>query len=288
MKVGIVVLNYNKYEETIKCVESALKQIDVESSIVIVDNGSKNNSFEILKNKYSSYTNITIIKSDYNLGYAKGNNLGINYLRECNIDYIFVANSDIVFSTNSILRDICNGYEKDIGLIVPLIKNLNGTIDQRVVYKKRLLYLRIIKKIFEININFINKFFNYNKKNKDLLIEKNKTISGKNNDIYVISGSAFLLTPDFFSNYSGLYPETFLYFEEWATIIYLHKAKLSTKIINTNPIIHLGGASSYKGADADKVKLKFMKESSKKIFKLIFLPKFIIQKRYSYVKRCDK
>ena len=275
MKIGIVVLNYNNYEETKNCVNSLLKQKDTLIDIVIVDNGSINNSYDELYSAFNKYKNIHLILSKENLGYAKGNNLGINYLRKKGIKYIFVANSDIYFSSEFILKQILDNYESGVGLIVPLIQNLNGTIDQRVVYKKKFLYLRIIKKILQINYG--NSKTKKSDK-KDSLIENNKKLVGLQKDCFVISGSGFLLTPDFFENYSGLFPKTFLYFEEWATIIMLYKAKLLTKIANTDKIIHKGAASSYNGKNADSVKLKYMKESSKKIFGLIFTLKKYINK----------
>lgn len=279
MKIGIVVLNYIKYQETINCVESILAQRNVDTSIVIVDNGSNNDSYNVLFDKYNKFKNIQIIGLDTNLGYAKGNNIGIKKLREKNIDFIIVANSDICFSTENVLAQIYTGYEKNVGLIVPTIKNLDGSIEQRVVYKKKYLVLRIIKKILQINF-----FIHFNKKaKKERKVEKidsNKELKGLIKDSYVVSGSAFLLTPDFFNYYNGLYPETFLYFEEWATILYLNKAKLYSKIIETDTIVHKGAASSYSGSDADKIKLKYMKQSSKKIFKLIFYKLKHIKERY--------
>ena len=275
MKLGVVVLNYNNYEETKRCVNSLLTQKDVTLEIVIVDNGSKNDSYTILKKEFGNYTNIHLISSKTNLGYAKGNNLGIKYLKKKQIYYIFVANSDIYFPVSTIMKQIVDGYAEGIGLIVPVIKNTNGTIDQRVVYKKKKLYLRIIKKVCQIY--FGNTKVKNNTK-RDNINEKNKKLTGLQTDCYIVSGSGFLLTPDFFLNYEGLFSKTFLYFEEWATIILLHKSNLLTKVVDNEPIIHKGGASSYNGKNADLVKLKYMKDSSKKIFRLIFMSKRKINK----------
>ena len=76
-KVAIIILNYEAYHETEKCVKSIFdKGLDVEG-IVIVDNASSNESFSYLKRKYKSNKSVKIVKSNKNVGFAKGNNIGI-------------------------------------------------------------------------------------------------------------------------------------------------------------------------------------------------------------------
>ena len=139
LKVGVVVLNFKKYEETELCVNSLLEQKKIEVSIVIVDNGSENESINYLKQKFDGNFRVHIIGLEDNVGYAKGNNVGIKYLRKRGYEYICIANSDIILSTDKIIYQMVNGYDKKIGVILPIIENLDGTQDQRVVYQKRLI-----------------------------------------------------------------------------------------------------------------------------------------------------
>lgn len=241
-EIGIVVLNYKNFHETIECVKSILLQKDVVFNIVIVDNGSSNKSYDELFNQFKNNDKIYIIKSDINLGYAKGNNLGINYLRNKGIENIFIANSDLLFKSPYVLKQIIESYEPGIGLINPIICNPDGKIDQRVSYKKKFLYLRMLKKFLEW---YFGKTISFGKSNhNDSKVEYVKEITGTQSDRYIVAGSGFMLTGDFFAEYLGLYPGTFLYYEEWATIILLHKACLKTKVAETDPIIHKGGAST--------------------------------------------
>lgn len=266
-EIGIVILNYKNYHETIACVKSLLLQKGILMHIVIVDNGSDNDSYEELLDIFKCYDNIQILKSDKNLGYAKGNNIGIKYLLIQNIKNIFVANSDLLFEHPYSLKQLSEGYEKGVGLINPVICNPNGKIDQRVSYKKRFLYLRMLKKFLEW---FTGKKISLkNSKTQNEEIEYIKEITGIQNDSYVVSGSGFMLTEEYFLKYSGLYQETFLYYEEWATIILLHKANLKTKIVETNPIIHIGGASTPKNVkEMTNERRKICMDSWKAIFLL--------------------
>lgn len=277
-KIGIVVLNYNNYEDTICCVDSILRQRLKEIEIVVVDNGSGNESVDVLTKKYESTTNVSIIFLGENCGYAKGNNIGISELRKRGHSFIFVANSDLVFNSVDTLNQIIDAYEPGVGLIDPIIKNLNGTIDQRVAYKKKYLYMRIIRKILYL---FLNKQFPNRSTNKDGSKEKTKELVGLQKDRYVVSGSGFLLTPDFFNVYKGLFPRTFLYFEEWATILLLHKAGLFTKIATCDYITHKGAASTPNNIKIlSDARRKINIDGAWKILGLIFTPAQIARIKY--------
>lgn len=98
MKIGIVILNYNTREATIQLVEALQKQtVASDLAIVIVDNASPNGSYEHLiglKNQYSNV--VAVLQTGANLGYAKGNNYGLQWLDEnVHPDYVVVANNDI-------------------------------------------------------------------------------------------------------------------------------------------------------------------------------------------------
>ena len=104
-KVSFVILNYKTYEESIACAESILAtQEDAEVRIVIVDNGSGNGSEEKLKEHFADEPAVCVLASEENLGFARGNNLGIRYAREqFDPDFIVAANSDILFEQ----KDYC-------------------------------------------------------------------------------------------------------------------------------------------------------------------------------------
>lgn len=273
--IGVVVLNYTNYAETIKCVQSLLNQEKVRCRIVIVENGSNNESAERLQESFSGKETVSVLDSGKNLGYAKGNNLGIRRLRSEGIQRIFVANSDLDFTDSNTLRQILDACEPGVGLITPMIRNPDGSVDPRVVYKKKALYLRIGKHIFKRLLRL-----NGSQKQREISsIEEGKALTGLQNDAYVVSGSGYLLTEEFFRYYAGLYSETFLYYEEWATSILLHKAGLKTKIADCAPITHLGGASTPVDIRNETPRSrKIRNDSARKILKLMFLSRGCAQR----------
>jgi GT2 family glycosyltransferase len=90
-KVSCIVLNWNGWRDTVECL-AALKQcLYPQLDILVVDNGSTDGSTAKIK---SSYSNIRLLESHKNLGFAGGNNLGIRYALAHDTDYIWLLNND--------------------------------------------------------------------------------------------------------------------------------------------------------------------------------------------------
>lgn len=257
-KIGVVVLNYKNYKETIRCVDSLLLQEGIQKHIVIVENGSQNESLENINKKYFENSEIAVISSDKNVGFAKGMNIGIAYLRKRGYNFIFIANSDLVFTTPNILEQMLNYYHEksssmNIGVVNPTMHNTDGSLSPRIQFKKNMLRLRMLKTYFPI-IEKIRKPIKEAKSNANM--GKNRIIDqgmdtyqndkkyGLFSDMYVVVGSGYLLTEKFFESYSELFPDTFLYFEEYALMLYLQAAGLITIMAETDEIIHGHGKST--------------------------------------------
>ena len=87
--MSIVTVNYNGYKDTCELIDSIPFEDCLE--VIVVDNGSFENEASILQKRYPS---IRVIRSDKNLGFAGGNNLGIKVAKG---KYIFLINNDTVF-----------------------------------------------------------------------------------------------------------------------------------------------------------------------------------------------
>ena len=156
-KIGVVVLNYRTYNDTIECVESLKRQTYNNKEIIIVENGSGNSSEKVLKEKYNNDPQITLLLSKENLGFAKGNNIGIKYAKEkLNCDYVFVLNSDTIVPDGVFCEIIKVPCEK-IGVISPKVADPEGNllspsensndIYRRIKYSRKIYYIGLIKKL---------------------------------------------------------------------------------------------------------------------------------------------
>ena len=70
-KIAILIINYNTYQKTKKCIELLRENTTVDYHIYLLDNGSDNESLLELKKYYEKDDDVTLISSEENLGYAR-------------------------------------------------------------------------------------------------------------------------------------------------------------------------------------------------------------------------
>lgn len=132
--IGVVILNYLAFEETKKLASQflLLPRKNVNLKIIIVDNHSNNESYEILKKFFESKSEVLVVKTNKNLGFANGNNLGYSKLKKImDPDYVIFSNSDIVLKNKTLFEWIIksdNTYH--FGLLGPSVYSLRYGIHQ--------------------------------------------------------------------------------------------------------------------------------------------------------------
>ena len=112
--ISIITINYNNTEITGDFLESVC-YVDYDNiEVIVVDNASKENPSEKLREIYPA---VNIILSKKNLGFAGGNNLGIKAAKG---NYFFFVNNDTVLTAN-IFEGLLEIFEKypDAGVVSP-------------------------------------------------------------------------------------------------------------------------------------------------------------------------
>lgn len=90
-RVVIIILNWNRLDDTLDCIES-LRQLDYERcEILVVDNGSTDGSVPVLQQQFPE---VSLIKMKENMGYTGGNNAGLRYALARGADYALLLNND--------------------------------------------------------------------------------------------------------------------------------------------------------------------------------------------------
>lgn len=98
-KVFIVLVNWNGRDDTIECLYSLESLKYSNFSIIIVDNGSTDDSIKEIKKRFNG---ITLLENKKNEGFAAGNNRGIKYALEREADYVWLLNNDTVVDENAL------------------------------------------------------------------------------------------------------------------------------------------------------------------------------------------
>ena len=229
IKIGIVILNYNLYQDTIKLVNALHKQTVAQLiHIVIVDNASPNHSFKFLKPLEQLYNNVTILQTGENLGYAKGNNEGLHFLdKYIHPEYVAVINNDIILQKTS-LEQLLDKYKQleDPAIIAP--KQLDVEQNEVPVFN--------LNSFFDdcLNLFYLFKLFYHNRKIKPF-----KDDTGKNAmKIDLVPGSFMFSSFKTFKKMGFFYPNTFLFAEERFIAMKAKALNLKNYILLDETYIH--------------------------------------------------
>ena len=118
IKLSVITINYNGLKDTCELIES-LPLEDKSIEVIVVDNASKEDEAAIIAN---SYPQVKVIRSEQNLGFAGGNNLGIKAAQG---KYLFFINNDVILKPQtSDIRHLISRLETDdkIGAVCPKIR----------------------------------------------------------------------------------------------------------------------------------------------------------------------
>lgn len=222
-KTGIVILNYNDYETTIDMLNN-IKDYDSLDHIVVVDNKSTDNSYEILK-PYES-KKIDVIQSKANKGYSYGNNVGIKHLINIyNVDYVIISNPDITVE-NETIKLLSSELDKNdnIKLIAPVIHELGGL---KKGWKLPTYYGEVIT-ICNTRQRFHKNYGLYDDNHYNDLLSK----------VDVVSGCFFMIRSAVLKEINYFDEGTFLYYEENILGHILKDKGYETYILNDTHVTH--------------------------------------------------
>jgi GT2 family glycosyltransferase len=94
-----VVLNFNGWQETLRCMNSVFKQTRTDFDVMLIDNGSHDDSLEHLA-EFENKKQVIFVKQPKNLGFAGGVNVGIRYAIEHGYAYTALLNNDATLAND--------------------------------------------------------------------------------------------------------------------------------------------------------------------------------------------
>jgi N-acetylglucosaminyl-diphospho-decaprenol L-rhamnosyltransferase len=198
METTILIVTYKSQDVIYNCLDSVNKKIPV----VIVENSSDQNFKKKLEEKYS---NVKCFLTNDNLGFANGNNFGLNKILT---KYVFLLNPDTILQCDT-LDILINSAKKikDFALLAPKSSN-------------------------DLNYGFFNKKSEQEFKSPYEIFE-----------VDYIKGFAMFFNKNKFINIDFFDPKFFLYFEEIDLCRRLKNINEKIYLVSNAKVNHTGGKS---------------------------------------------
>ncbi len=276
-KTGFLILHYKDFKITDRCIASILSLKEGnQAKIIIVDNGSCNESAEQLQDKYKDNQMIDILVLDQGYGFSRGNNIGYQYVRKhCHgLDFLVVANNDIVFGQKDFIRLIEGEYRKYRFVIMgmDMIDTRSGShlnpkykpkseeeirewlvqlenLKTKRNLRRKMMYRFQQSAAYPVYVKFI--------RNKRPDVRKQKELSMQYADDRVLQGGCLVFSKTFLKSEEHLFwPETRFYCEE--DLLYLRCRQNGWKILYSPrlQVWHEQGASFKAGSKSIKERIE--------------------------------
>lgn len=272
-KFGFVILHYNALDMTKECIGNILNLFNNKDIIiVIVDNASPNGSGKALKHFYSEQQKIRVILHHKNDGFARGNNIGFNYLKNnYNIDFMIVMNNDVIIKQADFLNKIERIYNKhNFGVLGPdiyapkLLRHQNPLDKWLTDINTCENFIHNYKKMLRRDTlnHYRNKLLHYTvywwakpllhilmpqkynqliktKKVKPQRPDKSQIYEQNNIEDCMLQGSCLIFSKEFIQKRQyAFYPDTFLYYEEHILCLQCRHEKLKMLYSPEIKVVH--------------------------------------------------
>lgn len=254
--VGIIVINYRSEDNTIEFVKKELSKVSCDNAVVIVDNGSTEESRDTLLEAFKGWPlqHVFVVPSKENLGFAKGNNLGAEVaINQFDPDMLLFANNDISLSSD----DVVDKMEAKLlslteaGALGPKVVGLDGRLQSPepfIPFWKR-----------HVSLYWSNLFMS--KRGKAAAFDEDYAEKAAEGYHYRVSGSFFMVKTEDWKACGGMDPNTFLYSEEMILSERLKKVGKGVYYYPEVAVVHEHGTTTRKYYDKYRIRMmKFRSE----------------------------
>lgn len=234
MKLSVIIVTYNSSKYIKKCLNSLMDNLPGDSEVIVVDNGSKDDTRKIVKD----FGNVKLVESE-NVGFGKGVNLGIkNSIGE----YLFLLNPDTVLTKNSIKDILEFANNKKFGIIVPQLIESTGITQESVTN-----FPTIWNAIKEFYLGIKSSYSQYAPKNEGVV------------EVECVYGAAMLINKSIFVKVGGFDERYFMYFEDLDLCRKIKKLGLKIYYLPFVKVYHEVGGS----IENNSISQKWLNDSAK-------------------------
>lgn len=237
MQLSVVILNYNVrffLEQCVLSVQKAIQKIDAE--IIVIDNNSTDASCEIMKSRFPT---IKLIENKENLGFPKGNNIGVSAAKG---EYICILNPDTVVAEDTFTKILAfvnsDAVEKqNLGIVGCKLIDGNGKFlpeSKRGIPTPWVAITKIFG-LYKIS-SYFGKYYAQH-------LSENKT--GK---VEILVGAFMVLKRDLYLEINGFDENCFMYSDDIDLSYRILQKGKSNYYFHDTTVIHYKGESTIKNA----------------------------------------
>lgn len=259
MQLSVIILNYNVRYFLEQCVLSVQKALEhIEGEIIVVDNLSSDDSCAMMKQRFP---NVTLIENKANLGFPKGNNIGV---AEAKGEYLCILNPDTVVAEDTFEKVLAFAKSKqDLGIVG--CKLIDGTGNflpecKRGVPTPWVAFTKIsgLYKLFP-NSTLFNKYYAQ-------YLSENQT--GKTD---ILVGAFMVMRRDLYLEVGGFDENCFMYSDDIDLSYMVLKSGKSNYYFHETSVIHYKGESTVR----DETYMRRFREAMQFFYKKHFGGSFV-------------
>ena len=199
-KVLAVILNYNSYEDSMKCAMLLKQQTYKNLIIAIIDNKSTDNSEEMLTT-FCKEQDVLFVQSGINKGFSAGNNVGLRKATELGCKYGLVINPDVEIKDKDYVAKAVAKMDSDKNIAVLG----SDVINMQQKHQNPMRELNFFENTFWFVMLVISKIVK-----KDIYVGDYK----KSGYVHKVSGCCFFVDMEYMEKDNYLDDNVFLYCEE--------------------------------------------------------------------------
>lgn len=220
----IVILNWNGVAHLRRFLPSVIAAAPADVEVIVADNGSTDDSVEVLRSEFPS---VTLLRMDRNYGFAGGYNRA---LQQIEADYYVLLNSDV---------------ETPVGWLEPLVETLDRNPDVAVVSPK--LISSEERRMFEYagaSGGYLDVLgYPFCRGRILRTVEEDRGQYDDERDLFWVSGAAFCCRADVFHALGGFDDDFFAHMEEIDLCWRMQLAGYRVRVVPRSRVYHLGGGT---------------------------------------------
>lgn len=216
--ISVVIVSYNTRDLTIQTIETLLASTRHSLEVIVVDNASSDDSVQAIE---ATFPHVRVFAQTTNLGFGKANNLGAAH---ASAEIVYFLNSDVIMNNLSVdpLYDFLTAHPK-AGIVAPKLLLEDGKTSQSAAFGPEPTLVNLLLR-------------------QQQRLDLSPSEVAKKVDW--VTGAAFMMRRDLFSQLQGFDDAIFMYYEDIDLCHRVRDAGYSVTWLPSAHLIHLGGKSS--------------------------------------------